>query len=1200
MKYILSYACYFICIIAAYAISPYCIAQCDFPTYCDPISVSCQTNSCGDAAACPSFTGTCTGMMPICLLTLQPITRVCLKNDISTFISSGIPLDTVGDALYASFGYYESEACNFQGVGKFQFSTTPTFHFSSSSYGPSMEFHRDLKVFNGEIGLAGPNYDANQLGFYNTSFSGCASYEKCWLVEGVPGADLMENIAFSSKDGYLYAASTNHLLVGDSSAISGCSDSDYYYDRTAQDDTWDGFGLDIRDDLGYAFVTNPINYCTNPKFDTGLNIININGSSFHESSNPVVAHVDLNEPYAVKTKHNFAYVTDRSTSACSISGNLTIINNIESLNSGISIYSMTMMEQGQIFENLDLRECVAYTTSIGVSSEGKLAAYDISDPRPGHIKMLSNHALCNQGYHLAVSHDYPYIFVGEGIDGYGNQFGMEVFDISAVHAVVDLNSPLQGATEQEFASLLLAWEEKDPSLLINYDLYFWVDGDSEPSLPSQILVSNSFMLFGLNPSTTYHWKVAAHMAHCGDAQSDTYSIYTKSIDCDHGPVIVSKHVGTTAGGTILDIYSTCNECEADCFSSETSIGFDLANCGSPSDIYWSDPEDIKIDSTNSQHIRLKTPRMIEQVTGIAVDIDGDSSAEICLESGYEFRTLAYTANHNAHSASVIDTLQNEIFAETSDIKYNGTASPTNVAYNLTYPPGRVLYSLDSATGNMKYSDASNFIQLGDLQLQDPAYPPSSQYPEAFDIATDGYEGFVSHVTAGLSCGTSERYIIPGNLTWLNVDENGIPSVQSADNDCEQESPGAPEGITRAWLCAGDPPDCETAPDSNFYPLSIRIVTLASDVPDHVFQDNEPWPGSYAFVSGVGYSDGTTNRDAMVAVIDLNQYLYCDAMLHGVQYCSSQNHRPLINSRWWQTLQATECHANYKTTIIGSDSAAGLGQRKHAMDFAADSSAYLGTPPALQELGPTLYVANQNEDQLYLFQYSGGDWVPVMDGNDPFTIATGGNPTGVKVQKVTIQNVNYLYNYISNANDDTVTVVDTASNTELAFKSPIQQTACYSVTSQHLPMSIDARSSGDMGYSADATSGTVSVYDLRITEMFDIPYGCAIDVGSTSHPVDIIVQPKPEEDEIFQEMMGLMSLSSTNDYCDPSDQDSMIGDWKAIRRLVLTPASPTAINATINAILNKIDQKVTKEKLKKHLKKGVSLYQAAYNHNHRRR
>jgi YVTN family beta-propeller protein len=271
---------------------------------------------------------------------------------------------------------------------------------------------------------------------------------------------------------------------------------------------------------------------------------------------------------------------------------------------------------------------------------------------------------------------------------------------------------------------------------------------------------------------------------------------------------------------------------------------------------------------------------------------------------------------------------------------------------------------------------------------------------------------------------------------------------------------------------------------------------------------------------------------------------------------------------------------------GTDGEA-LGTTKHAMDFAADS--WVGEV----DLGPTLYLANQDEGAVYLFNYDdvNWDWVPVKSGDPPtpVTIATGTGPSGVKVQTV----LDDTYVYIANADDDTVTVVNTATNDEIE-DSPVPMNSCNGYG--NVFSAIGTRSSGDFAYISNSATDSLSVVDLSVPEC-TIPQNGIISTGTNSSPADIVVQPVPDATEFFEQMLGMMIFSAPEDYDALDAQIEMIGDWKAIRQLELTPASPQAIKAALSAYLNKIDQKVCKDKLKKHMKQAVKLYRAAYLHEH---
>jgi hypothetical protein len=672
--------------------------------------------------------------------------------------------------------------------------------------------------------------------------------------------------------------------------------------------------------------------------------------------------------------------------------------------------------------------------------------------------------------------------------------------------------------------------------------------------------------------------------------------------------ILSPALATTAGGTWVTLENIPFNLKA------PRVELGMRDRLGREVVAWLPAEGEK--TMDKRTLRFQTPRFVEDCANVRIT---DGGRECLMPNALCFQTLAFTANQGTNNSSVVDTYNNAAFTPSPSMPFGAGFIPVSLAYNIAYPPARVLYALDKTSGDMSYYDASNFVKSGDVPLQYPDSFPEA--PKAFDQALfndDGWQGFVSHVTSGAETYTANP--IPGGLSWLEFDEYGVPTLKDVDDDCETTSPGAPEGFTRVKLCDGDPGDCEEGYNAYFYPLSVKIVTLSVDVPDYSPQDREPWPGTYAFVSGVGYlEDEQEEREAMVAVLDLNPALYCDPSAHprDPNYCTTldiwdcNSPSDYCNSRWWRKLQYDGGPANYKALFAGVDTSE-LGDTKHAMDFAPDAGLetdYPPDPPRDVILGPTLYVLDEDYDEdygvAYLFNYdtTSYDWVPVEEGGggsfmrgNVFTIPTGDEPTGIKVQKVKKSTVDYLLAYITNAVDDNVTVVDTETNL-YAPESPIDLDYCYAGNNH--PTSFDTRNSEYLrfGYSSNSNSDSVSVFDLVGGTCESASDNGAIELEDTSAPAEIVVQPVPDSSEIFEQMMGMMVFSEPENYTTHGDKDGMLGDWKAINQLVLTPASPQAIKAAINAFLNKIDQKVTKDKLKKHLKQGVKLYKVAYTRNH---
>ena len=643
---------------------------------------------------------------------------------------------------------------------------------------------------------------------------------------------------------------------------------------------------------------------------------------------------------------------------------------------------------------------------------------------------------------------------------------------------------------------------------------------------------------------------------------------------------------TTAGGTRVTVEHLPFTLR------EPTVELGLPDRGPGASVEWLPAEGVVV--VDKHTLQFKSPQFIEECADVRLR---DGEREETMEKALCFRTLAFTANQAAGTISIVDTRDNELLGPRSSMDLGALAAPVALAYNRNYPPAQALYSLDAVSGNMICRDASNFVPLDIdgstagvqdmLVLQDPQTNPTTA--TAFDLALvltgDGEEGFVTHVTSGTDTGTNPT---PGGLSWftINWEAEHAPVLKDVDGNAQTTSQGAPEGITRARLCVGDPPDCAAGNNAYFYPLSIKIVNLATDA-GHTFEEGEPYPGEYAFVSGVGHTEGSAGRPAMAAVLDLNAFLYCDPSRHprDPSYCL-QNWESYYNPRYFEAVQYTEGYANYKTLEAGTDNSASLGDTKHAMDFAADS----GTP----SMGPTLYLANQDEGAMYLFNYDdvNWDWVRVESGDPPtpVTLATGTGPSGVKVES---PDDYYTYLYIANADDNTVTVLNTGTNEEIE-DSPVPMNFCNGYGNDF--SAIDARSTGEFAYITNSATNSLSVVDLSVPEC-TVPFNGVISTGANSAPADIVVQPVPAETEFFEQMMGMMVFSTSDDYDAPEAQSEMIGDWKAIRRMELTPASPQAIKAALSAYLNKIDQKVCKEKLNKHMKQAVKLYRAAYLHHH---
>jgi hypothetical protein len=672
-------------------------------------------------------------------------------------------------------------------------------------------------------------------------------------------------------------------------------------------------------------------------------------------------------------------------------------------------------------------------------------------------------------------------------------------------------------------------------------------------------------------------------------------------------------LGTTAGGTDVFIYGP--EGTPGAFPDATlAVGF-LAEDLCPTDlngrsVIWVKAPDITWHNTG--HISFKTPRFIEDFATILIenespttppdDPDDPTTFDYCIPSGYEFRTLAFTANQITQDMSVVDTLSNGTFTPKPSMPLDPTVVAINIACNTGSHAGRRLYAVDYNSGNLEVYDASNFTGLGSVQLQNPAAEPG--LPRTFDLtmSRDGGTMFVSHITSGMIEEPPPPWPInptPGGITVLTLAAEGTPTPYDVDQDSNTTSEGAPagSGITRLELNADG--------YSVIYPLSVKAVSITDGVSPYTYRDGEPFPGEYIFVSGVGTTRCTEYctceprdpcpgpvlepRPAIVAVIDNNPCLYCDAAHHPQSCIRPEFCQPgdaYYNSRYWKNQRNA-----YKAMGDGIDGLF-LGSTSQELGFSLTS----GTPP----LGPTVYMLNRLEDKAYLFNYTQatGDWSVVMDpGNPliPFTIPTGPSPTDVKVQKVGA----FTRAYITNAGDDTVHYINTENN---SFFNAYLEDTCTEIPvtdGLHYPTSIDTKGDGITGYVADFESrnengkSTVSVFNLANPSSF--PNHCNIEVGTA--PIRIVVQPVPNPTEIFGVVRNSLAFAQPTDFTTPSKQSNLIRDWEDVHQLQETSADPQAVIANIAAFQKKVGSWVVNAALKKNLNEGINLYRSAYIHDH---
>jgi hypothetical protein len=636
---------------------------------------------------------------------------------------------------------------------------------------------------------------------------------------------------------------------------------------------------------------------------------------------------------------------------------------------------------------------------------------------------------------------------------------------------------------------------------------------------------------------------------------------------------------------------------------------------------------------STSHIRVLTPVASGEVlTDVDINNPTVGHSDYCLPNAYTYTTLAYTANQGAsgpgsQSISVVDTVGNGPFGPKGSMAVASAVVPMSMAYNRASTdftaPGRILYMVDYASGNLEVFDAANFQPMdlnggtpgvqSTVTLQDAS--ASLAEPRAYDLALsrDGGTMFVSHVTSGFPNPADPLNPGPGRISVLTLDAHGVPSLYDVDQnpDPDTTSQGAPpgSGITRMMLKSGE------GEYAFVYPLSIQSVSITDGISPYTYRDGEPFPGEYLFVSGVSEARCLYNctcqpgriclppiyeaRPAIVAVIDNNPSLYCDLNIKP-QHCLDP--AAYYNPRYWKNRIDNNA---YKAMGDGVDGI-NLGQTSQALGFSLTS----GMPGSGAPLGPTVYMLNEGESKAYLFNYTQatGDWSVVMDPMNQslaLTIPTGPNPTDVKVQKVLNPNPPPDYRilaYITNAGNDTVSVVNTATNSALGAID-YTNSLCYipgdipGTQIHRNATSIDTRSDGSRSYSADFASSSVSIISLAASEFGQCQDPISHEEGIGEAPIRIVVQPVPGGETFFATVRNELAFAQLTDFTTPSKQSNLIRDWEDVHQLQGTSADSQAVISNINAFQTKVNNWVTNATLKKNVNEGVNLYRSAYIHDH---
>ncbi len=606
--------------------------------------------------------------------------------------------------------------------------------------------------------------------------------------------------------------------------------------------------------------------------------------------------------------------------------------------------------------------------------------------------------------------------------------------------------------------------------------------------------------------------------------------------------------GTTAGGTEVHIFGS-----VDSFEEGASVFFDLSNTCPQTEGTTIPVESIEF--IDSSHLKVVTARSYEGP--VSIKVDNPTKEDICQTGAYTYKTLAFTSNQVTQDITVIDTVLNEPFEINSSIPLDPTTTtPLAAVLNKGTKPGRELLSINYH-GRLDFIDGSNLKFLQRINLFHPNIDIYSPRMGAVDIDVDS-SGSYGYIANPIFCGDLPETPPPGGITIIDISGRQIIDL---DSNASTTTPCAPEGITRI---STDP----------LYPNSLKVVGLNKEIND--FIAGEKYPGEYLFISGTYsriFSECNPGEACLIRypptrmgikVIDINPYKCMTTP------CSNDQLEP--NPDKWT-----------EVAFIGD----GTNPEHHIYSIQGLDFAVTGEDSA------SVYLINPYEGYAYIVDYirdSETGQVSFELRPDPtnpdtfFKIPLGTSPTDVKVQKV-LENT---YAYITNAGDDSVTVIDTATNIELPYpQSPIIQDFCYDL--DHYPTSFDTRSIGDRGYSSDFHSNTVSVFNLPMSQMNE-PV-CKIDVGGA--PIRMVVQPVPTYDDIFGIIKNALSFASPSDFTTPSKQGNLIKDWERVQELQETGANSQAVLSNIDNFKRNVEKWIVDNELKENINDNVDLYRAGY-------
>ena len=623
-----------------------------------------------------------------------------------------------------------------------------------------------------------------------------------------------------------------------------------------------------------------------------------------------------------------------------------------------------------------------------------------------------------------------------------------------------------------------------------------------------------------------------------------------------GEIVVHPDKGTTAGGTVVDIYG-----QGGSFTSGAQVAFGALGAESAQFV-------------DNSHLKAVTPRSLEGPSDVI--ITGGTS--FTKANGFTFTTYAFTTNWLSGDSTVIDThtdLAQDLDENLSGIQpmaLTGGARPFGMSLSSGSQPGRELYIADSATGGLLVLDASNLKsqQPVDLQYTDEDWLYNGF--GAIDVAVDSaHYAYIAHLTSGKHPSgvplpsppwpPSDWNPAPGGISIVDLDGN---TLVDADGDPATTSEGAPPGYSRVGI--------------NLYPFSISILNM--ERLQSSYQTGDGYPGEYAVISGVGPQPLTLlgwdsinrpiypSRPMRVGFIDLNPKIV--SSLTPWTISDNPNYRKYIGGE----------EVSYRGQT--------LGYSDQGLDFSISPNGQSATVYAVNPVESTLYYFDFLEAVRNPFSFTCNQ-VPLSCTEEGSPVPCG--PTDVVVEGASA--------YITNAAADSVAVCDISA-------APVILAGSYTYSGCPLPppqdvynryaSAIDTRSDGSKAYTSDSGTNTVSVIDLAQSICTKV-LGASDGVGNA--PVRIAVQPVVTLADIARTIENALTFAQPQVFTAGPKQDILKRYWENIEQLQEINASPQAVLSQINDFQNKVDLWVANADMKRDLVKCIDLYRVAYLRSHPR-